>query len=384
MIKSGCPERALDLPIPAQKEKCKMISFGMMSLSLKSELTYFTEIARLANPNLFTCYRFSPANIHPLTQLVSGEKFDYSKNRWAKAEFPLPIIIYDRCFYSNDPASKQAMAIVKWLKKKGDITFLGNGLPNKWMIYQVLSESELSPYIPKTILVPSGKDVVDQLTKIKKGILKPVFGSGGAGIYKIDKSGREFEISADLGGRLSTKTFHSTSETEAWLDSLFRKKEYMLQPYLQLTDAQNCPFDVRVLLQKDREEKWIVRGKGIRRGSKDGILSNLSVGGEILTFEEYADSLDIPTKKFILHEVEEILSKLPAILEASFPRLFELGVDIGISKDHALWVLDTNSKPGRKVIAATNPELKEVLYKAPLEYARMLSEILPEREEQRL
>jgi len=45
-------------------------------------------------------------------------------------------------------------------------------------------------------------------------------------------------------------------------------------------------------------------------------------------------------------------------------------------------VLDTNSKPGRKVIASTNPDLKEVLYKAPLEYARMLT--LPEREEQHL
>ncbi|WP_213365698.1 YheC/YheD family protein [Mesobacillus boroniphilus] len=361
-----------------------MISFGMMSLSLKSELTYFTEIARRANPNEFTCFRFSPATIHPVTQLVSGEKFDHMKDCWLKAEFKIPTIVYDRCFYTNDPASKQAMAIVKWLKNKGDITFLGNGLPNKWAIYEVLSKSSLSPYIPKTILAGSGKDVIAQLEEMKNAVLKPIFGSGGAGIYKIEKSGREFEISADLGGRLSTKTFHSTSETVDWLDNLFSKKEYLMQPYIQLSDSQHYPFDIRVLLQKDNEEKWIVRGKGIRRGSKDGILSNLSTGGEILPFEEYANSLNIRTKRFILHELEEILSKLPGILEASFPRLFELGVDIGVSKDHALWVLDTNSKPGRKVITSTNPDQKEVLYKAPLEYARVLSEILPEREEQHL
>jgi glutathione synthase/RimK-type ligase-like ATP-grasp enzyme len=362
----------------------KMISFGMMSLSLKSEITYFTEIARRANPNKFTCFRFSPAKIHPITQLVSGEKFDHKKECWVKSEFPLPMIVYDRCFYTNDPSSKQAMAIVKWLKKTANITFLGNGLPNKWAIYEVLSKSSLSPYIPQTILAGSGKDIIARLEVMKKAVLKPIFGSGGAGIYKIEKSGGEFEISADPGGRLSTKNFHSTSETKEWLDRLLSKTEYMMQPYLELSDTQNCPFDIRVLLQKDHGEKWIVRGKGIRRGSKDGILSNLRAGGEILQFEEYANSLNIRSRKFILHELEEILSKLPGILEASFPRLFELGVDIGVSKDHALWVLDTNSKPGRKVIASTNPDLKEVLYNAPLEYASVLSEILPEREEQHL
>ena len=361
-----------------------MISFGMMSLSLKSELTYFTKIARRANPKLFTCFRFSPAKIHPVTELVSGEKFDHKKDCWVKAEFPLPMIIYDRCFYSNDLSSKQSMAIVKWLKKKADITFLGNGLPNKWAIYEVLSKSPLSPYIPKTILTDSGKAVLDQLGEMNQAVLKPVFGSGGNGIYKIEKSGRVFEVSSDPASRLPSKTFHSTGETEDWLDSLFSKKEYIMQPYLQLSDSQNCPFDIRVLLQKDHEKKWIVRGKGIRRGSKEGILSNLRAGGEILPFEEYANSLNTRTKRFILHELEEILSKLPGILEASFPRLFELGVDIGVSKDHALWVLDTNSKPGRKVIASTNPDLEEVLYKAPLEYAITLSEILPEREEQHL
>lgn len=361
-----------------------MISFGMMSLSLKSEYSYFTEIARRANPGTFTCYRFSPAKIHPITELVTGEKFDHQKNCWITAEFPLPMVIYDRCFYTNDTVSKQSKAIVKWLKNRNDITFLGNGLPNKWAIYEALSKSDLSPYIPKTILAESGKTVTTQLKKWSSAILKPVFGSGGAGIYKIEKSGTQFEIFADYGGRLVTKTFNSASEAEDWLNPIFSKKEYMLQPYLELSDSQNSPFDIRVLLQKNNQDQWVLLGKGIRRGHKDGILSNLTAGGEIMPFDDYINGLDSYRKSFILHELEEILSMLPGILESSFPRLFELGVDIGVSKDHALWVLDTNSKPGRKVITTSNPELVEVLYHAPLEYAKRLSETLPEREGQQI
>lgn len=366
------------------KGDMQMISFGMMSRSLKSETTYFTEIARRANPDTFTCFRFSPAKIHPITEVVAGEKFDHKKGKWVKAEFPLPMMIYDRCFYGNDLESKQSMAIVKWLKNRKDITFLGNGLPNKWTIYEVLSRSALAPYIPETILAASGKAVIAQLKKWNVAILKPVFGSGGAGIYKIKNSGRKFTISADADGRLAEKEFLSSSETEAWLDRLCSNNEYMMQPYLELSDSENCPFDIRVLLQKDWEDKWLLRGKGIRRGHKDGILSNLAAGAGIQTFEEYAGSLDLRTRKFISFELDEIISMLPGILEASFPRLFELGIDIGVSKDKALWVLDTNSKPGRKVISSVNPDLREVLYKAPLEYALSLTENLPEREGQHL
>jgi len=359
-----------------------MISFGMMSLTLNSELSYFTEIARQANPSLFTCYRFAPTSIQPLSQLVKGERFDNKQDKWVKEEFPIPEILYDRCFYSDDPLSKQSMAIVRWLKSRSDKTFLGTGLPNKWAIYEALSTSSLSPYVPETIKATDGKMVVSQLRKWKRSVLKPAFGSGGAGIYSIKKDGREYIAAADFSGKMVQKHFKTESETEDWLNRLFNKKEYLMQPYLELTDAQNCPFDIRILLQKDMTGTWTVRGKGIRRGREAGIISNLSAGGEILAFDDFAESLSIKTKKFILHELDDILSKLPEILEASFPKLFELGVDIGLSQDHALWVLDTNSKPGRKVIAATNPEMKEILYKAPLDYAFFLTKILTEREEQ--
>lgn len=359
-----------------------MISFGMMSLNLKSELSYFTEIARRANGDNVICYRFTPSDISPISQLAKGEKFDPTKDAWVRAEFPIPNFLYDRCFYSDDLISKQSMAIVKWLKSRDDLTFIGNGLPNKWAIYESLSKSPLSPYIPETIKVTCGKMVIAKVNSWGKLLLKPTFGSGGAGIYRVEKKGQTFTISADLGGKISDKTIDSESEAEVWLDQLFDKKEYLAQRYLKLTDSQNRPFDIRILMQKDMAGRWTVRGKGIRRGSENGILSNLRAGGMVLPLEDYVSSLSQRSRIFILHELEEILSELPAILESTFPRLFELGIDISISKDLALWILDTNSKPGRKVLLQNNPEMKDILYKAPIEYALFLAKNLSEREEQ--
>lgn len=359
-----------------------MISFGMMALTLKSELSYFTEIAKRADASNITCYCFTPATIHPVSHLVQGQRFDSHKEEWVMDEFPVPKILYDRCFYTDDLRSKQTLAIVQWLKSREDLTFLGNGLPNKWSIYEILAKSALSPYVPETEKAAESKSVIEKLHKWKKIVLKPAFGSGGNGLYTIQCSGRTFKIEADFTGSLTVDMFHSQTETEAWLNQLFIKRDYLVQPYYSLTDIENRPFDIRVLLQKNSLGNWVIRGKGIRRGKHNGIVSNLHAGGEVMPFEEYVASLPRKISAFMILELNEILSKLPGILESSFPSLFELGIDIGVSKDHALWILDTNSKPGRKVLFQTNPELADILYSAPLEYAIYLAKSMPEREEQ--
>lgn len=370
----------MDFPKRKPWRENTMISFGMMSLNTNSEVSYFTEIARRGDPEIFTCYRFSPSQIHPVTDKVQGERFDCRHDTWVEDEFPVPQLIYDRCFYSGDLRSKQCMAIVKWLKGRKDLLFLGIGLPNKWDIYQALSKSELAPYIPVTAQASNGKKVIEYVANWKKAILKPVFGSGGAGIYSIEKKGTEFLVSADHKGKITHRSFPSDSETLAWLNRLL-KREYLIQPYLNLTDSMDRPFDIRLLLQKNPSGDWTLRGKGIRRGKAEGILSNLTAGGEIIPSDDFVHSLDEKTKEFINSELDDIILKLPAILENSFSRLFELGIDIGVSKDHALWVLDTNSKPGRKVLMNTHPELADILYKAPLDYALFLAKSLTEREE---
>ncbi|HJV31893.1 MAG TPA: hypothetical protein VJ558_06830 [Bacillales bacterium] len=91
-----------------------MIRFGIMSLTMDSETTYFNEIANRAAAHDMECYRFIPSHIDPLTQLVKGKKYDPIEENWTSSEFPIPTILYDRCFYGDDDHSKQCMPIVSW------------------------------------------------------------------------------------------------------------------------------------------------------------------------------------------------------------------------------------------------------------------------------
>lgn len=159
-----------------------------------------------------------------------------------------------------------------------------------------------------------------------------------------------------------------------WLDQLLNRNAYIMQAHLPLANKEDQPFDIRAFLQKNPNEEWNIIEKGVRIGEKGRIISNLSAGASIFPFEDWFQTAHFPLKGFLKQEMEEILTLLPSILENSFSALFEIGVDIGISPNGSLWILDVNSKPGRKVIMTAYPHLCEKLYKAPILYAAKLAD----------
>jgi glutathione synthase/RimK-type ligase-like ATP-grasp enzyme len=348
-------------------------NFGIMTLTMDSEAPYFNEIAARATGLGIECFRFIPSKINPLTQLVKGKKYESNKQCWVEDEFPIPSILYDRCFYGEDDHSKQCIPIVSWLKSRDDLTFLGYGLPNKLELYEVLKNSVLSPYLAHSVPATDVKEILRELSNKKKLILKPTNGSRGYGIYYIKKNDKTFHVKTEKQKQIISRIFPNEAKLSQWLKQLIQHHKYLMQPYLELSNSDSQPFDIRILLQKDELGNWIERGKGIRKGNKGGILSNLSAGGTVIDFDTWSSSLPVTHKEFISNELEYILKNLPKLLEEEFMPLFELGIDIGMAKDGSIWILDVNSKPGRKVVLGTAPDLKETLYSAPLLYGRFLT-----------
>ena len=352
-----------------------MIAFGIMTINLESEQSFINDIATLAESCGMACYRFIPTKINPLTLQVKGKKFNSQTKTWLDDEFPIPAIIYDRCFYGDDEHSKQCIPIVSWLKTRADITFLGYGLPNKLELYEVLNTTVLSAYLPMTQLASNPNSVLDELAARKRIILKPTNGSQGNGIYYLKKNKKSIHVKTEKQKNIISRIFPDETKLTKWLKPLLNKRQYLMQPYLELSNDELKPFDLRILLQKNIDGKWGEMGRGIRTGSTGGILSNLSTGGTVLPYEEWSASFLPAKKEHINQELEYILTRLPLILENAFLPLFEIGIDIGIAKNGSIWILDINSKPGRKVLLHTQPDIKETLNLAPLLYGKHLSQM---------
>ncbi|MTH54616.1 YheC/YheD family protein [Bacillus mangrovi] len=346
---------------------------GFMTLREDAENLYSTEIARRAGKYGLALFKFSPASIQPGSTLISGRVFE--KEEWKKAMRPLPSFIYDRCFYSRSSHTSKARPIADWLKTRPDTVFLGKGLPDKWAVYQAIKQDPtLSFYLPSTLLLASAKEIFPLLFRERQCMLKPVRGSQGRGIIALSLSGKTIEAVYHSGVHKKTKVFPAIEEFEEWMDQFLEQSRdaYLMQPLLTLTDRARYPFDIRILLQKDGDGKWQERGRGIRKGYQGSYISNLGSGGEGQSYDDWFSRLSRRQAYLFQDDLSTVIAKLPVILEEQFSPLFELGLDIGYSRDGSIWILDINSKPGRQLIMQTKPELKDALFEAPLAYCRHL------------
>jgi glutathione synthase/RimK-type ligase-like ATP-grasp enzyme len=348
-----------------------MTSLGFLTIRKEQEVSYFTEIAK-ASSHSITLFRFTPLDIKPGTEMVNGYQYDPSKGEWIKNEFPIPDYIYDRCFYRGNSLSKKSEPIVNWLKQRPGTTFLGYGLPNKWEVYTALSQlSEVSPYLPKTTLIDQFSSIKKALKQSSTVILKPVSGSQGNGIMKLQVITNSIVLHSQNKGEEILKTFHSAEEFKSYFQKLLQNTAFLCQPFFNF-QIEDSPYDIRILLQKNKDGLWIEQGRGVRKGKKHGIVSNLHHGGEVLPFPFILNNWTKSKKLLVLEEIETIINQVPLHLEKKFGRIFELGLDIGVTDEGAVWLLDINSKPGRKVINHTFPNKKQDILEAPLKYCEFL------------
>ncbi|MCA1059635.1 YheC/YheD family protein [Rossellomorea aquimaris] len=348
-------------------------SLGIMTLTPQSTNDYFLEIARHSNSYPIDLYLFSPQGISPLNETVEGLHYDKVKGEWEKDVFEIPEYIYDRTYYQNDLTSRQARAVVQWLKNQKHIRFLGYGLPNKWHLYEKLTQTSLAPYIPETYLVTERNHLLHLLNQHKDIIIKPVDGAHGFAVYHLITTQQEIRVRTTKKQGIIEQSFPSDEFFLKWAEHILKQHTFICQKRLLNQTKEEAPFDIRILLNKDASGEWREFQRAIRVGERNGILTNISRGASYISYTDWKSTHNSDSWDFIEHELRTILEEIPLLLEEQFSPLFEIGVDLIIAQDNSLWVLDMNSKPGHKVVHSLQPGKLTPLYKAPLDYCEFLS-----------
>lgn len=353
-----------------------MNNLGILVTNIQQEQEYFSQIARAAREKNIDLYLFLPNDIELTHKMAKGKKYCYDSNNWLTDVFSLPRFIYDRCFYANQIIYKKHFPFVSWLKSQPEIIFLGHGLPNKWIVYQTLNNDlSMRAFLPETVLLTTSNQVLSTLDKHRSVLLKPVSGSQGKGIFVLTKTGEGVSLLAKKAFQPYYKQL-SKNQLEHLLYKITSQHQYLIQPFLSLTDQQHRPFDLRIFLQKDSQGAWREIGRGIRRGKVGDFTSNLASGGSVFSFEEWFQSLSSILQSELQKNIADLCTRIPKLLETDSQQLFELGLDFGIDHQGSLWLLEVNSKPGRTVVTYRSPSQKELLAKAPIEYCEFLQRSL--------
>lgn len=339
------------------------------------EYTFFKQLALEGKKWGLEICIFNPSKINWKTRTVPA--WQYKNQHWQSKTVPVPLLVYDRCYYVNTRHYMKYKPHVLKIIHDPKIRLLGRALGGKYQTYLILQEHpEIRTFLPETKRLTNAQDLFSFLRKHINVLIKPNGGSHGRGVVAIEQKNPPSFL---LRGRtrlnqpfaIQFKTPHQLSH---WVEQTIKHTRYILQPLLSLNTPDGRPFDVRILVQKNGQKKWETTGLAIRTGQPNSITSNLHGGGQALSFQPFLRQHYSPHEAAKISSIINYLSEIvPPFIESHHGPLVELGIDLGIDENRNVWIIEVNSKPGRSVFLKTGElEVRRRAIQFPIQYAYAL------------
>lgn len=203
----------------------------------------------------------------------------------------------------------------------------------------MMEESRLHSYLPQTNSL-NIKSLIDFLGNYGEVFLKPSSSSKGIGVvyvtfisknmYKIHK-GYNQEI---FHGNVAN-LYHYLKE------NLLIKKHYIIQEKIDLAQIDHSPFDIRVMVQRKKNDlEWVITGKIAKLAAKGFVISNTAV--ELIPIAEVTDKLSVNKLE---QEIDHLSLLLVKHLHSYYPNTHTFGLDIGIDNEGKVWIIEANTNP---------------------------------------
>jgi glutathione synthase/RimK-type ligase-like ATP-grasp enzyme len=319
-------------------------------------------------------YVFTPADVNAGKELIHAMVYDPASGKWSRKWRPFPNMIYDRCRIQRSSRFEQ---LLRFRSRYNHLTFLNRPLRNKWTIHQTFSQkSRFRQHMPETLLYQSSADLQRMLKISPVVYVKPINGTGGRGILRIERL-KEGKSLYDIQGRRQNRQIISPRKvTLPRLESIVRQwclgGRFLVQQGIPLRLPGGRFHDYRMLVQKNGQGEWELTGMAGRVGAARSVTSNLHGGGHAIRAEvllkEWLGSEEKASKA--MKSAEKLGLEAAAFLEESFGALCELALDLAIDRQGRIFVLEVNPKPAREVFARTGDSstYRKALVR-PLEYA---------------
>lgn len=317
---------------------------------------------------------FTPADVNEEEKKVRAHIYNIKTKKWLRKWTAIPQLIFDRCRIQRSPRMKQ---LREFKSKFTSLYFLNRPLGNKWTMHQKLLSSPLiEKYLPHTIKYTRNSDLIQMLKKYHVVYVKPVNGTGGRGILRIEQhSAQSVKVEGrDHDRRIISPRIISIIALKEFINKWnVTSTSYLIQQGIPLTLKNGRVHDYRILVQKDGNGSWSVTGGAGRIGAARSITANLHGGGSAISMtklmQTFVDSsVDLQT---VQDEINLLSIELAVFLEQQGYHLCELAIDIAIDRNGKIWIIELNPKPSREVFRQIGEHDRYLeAIRRPLEYAR--------------
>ncbi|MFC3803526.1 YheC/YheD family protein [Cohnella sp. GCM10012308] len=217
---------------------------------------------------------------------------------------------------------------------------------DKWLQYRILRHApSLAGRLPETrLLKRNGKNALSEmLLQHRSVVLKPRDGSFGRGILFITRNGA---TAYRIQNEKNAITLRDTAKVLKWLRKESKGRGYIVQRRLQLARIQRKPFDIRVMVQRKRgatsASAWDATGSYAKVAARGYLVTNVT--SRTLPVLEALKLARIGDRS-MLGRVERLARLAAKRLGERYPKLRQVGFDIGIDKRRRLWIIEGNYRP---------------------------------------
>lgn len=327
---------------------------------------YFRKLVKIGQQNSLNVCVFSHNDLNEDFSKINRASF-LINDKWVDMETKLPAVIYNRSKVT--PLSfltKLENAGVKLFTEVNVIKLANDKLKSQKFL------------VSKGIKMPiadiySSNNLLKMLNYNESCILKPIFGSQGAGIIYIKYNAPGYTLKYE-----DKEISISDNELENKVNDIILKyykldpAKYLIQQYINLQKYNDSVFDIRVLMQKDGDNNIKRTGMGVRIGGANRITANLHTGGNklelsVLLKELFNEDLDGPISNTIRNTSEKICKEI----EKEIGSLGELALDYLIGETGNIYLIEINARPGRTLFEIM-PEIHEKSIERPILYMKYL------------
>ncbi|RAW16194.1 hypothetical protein DC345_12030 [Paenibacillus taichungensis] len=212
---------------------------------------------------------------------------------------------------------------------------------DKWLQYRILRKgSSLVGRLPETHLLK--KDTLTKmLLQYQSVVLKPRNGSYGRDIIFIKRNSvRTYRIQNEN----NVVIMKDTDKVLQWVHKRNKSHRYIVQKRLHLARIGHKPFDIRIIVQRQKGSSttWNVTGSYAKVAAQGYLVTNVTSRTipvlEALKLSQIGD-------RSLLVKAEHIALLAAKRLGERYPKLREVGFDIGIDRKQRVWIIEGNYKP---------------------------------------
>ncbi|MFZ7102548.1 MAG: YheC/YheD family protein [Peptococcaceae bacterium] len=312
---------------------------------------------------LFYCFRLKKVDWE--NNSVEAYCLNPSDYNWVKKIVPVPRIIHDRGSYPGLKTiasfpNKGNVQNIQWINTTR--TF------GKWETYQALkSLPKTLNYLPETTLFAAPK-LAEFLEKYKYVFIKGNYGRSGRQVYRVEKEDNAY-LCKTGGSVIKSRKFNDLEKLGSFLHKTLG--EYLiLQQGILLAHIDDSPFDMRILVQKNINNNWIISALNFRIAKPGAIVTNFAAGAR--------DVFTVPGERLLHPKLSwEIITTFTLqtvqALENFFGNLGEIGLDVALDREGKLWLFEANSRPSSMAYRDAQPEACRQIFGLPLDYACYLA-----------